>query len=363
MELASPSAVLMDAGSGRVLFAKNEHDRRSPASITKLMTMLLAYEAVAQGKAKWTDQVVTSAHAVEMGGTQIYLEEGETLSLWDMMRAVAIASANDAAVAIAEHLAGSHEQFAQLMNAKAQEIGMNDTHFANSTGLDADGHVSSAYDMALLSRYIVTYHPKILELTKIYQDKLETPHRRRDKVFALDNRNKLVVPGFYQGADGLKTGFTGTSGYCLAATAKRGETRMVAVIMGSETPKLRLAETIKLLNYGFANYRTVVLAPAGKVFGAVRVVRGKRPTVSAVPRASFGVSVAKGEENKVKLAVRVAPSVGAPVAQGAKVGELVAMLDGRELGRMELVAASAVERATFWSSIANSLSNVFDFRR
>ena len=360
LALQSPAAVLMDAASGRVLYAKDEHARRSPASITKLMTMLLTYEALRAGRVKPDDPVVTSAEAVSMGGTQIYLEDGETLSLRDMLRAVAIASANDAAVALAEHLGGSHEQFVNLMNEKARELGMNDTQFRNSTGLDADGHFSSAYDIALLSRHLAVYFPEALELTKIYQDKLELPHRRKDKVFALDNRNKLVL--FYQGADGLKTGFTGTSGYCLAATARRGETRMVAVIMGAADPKLRQAETIKLLNYGFANYRTVVLAPADKAVAQVKVRRGRQEAVAAVPRAAFGVSIAKGEEGKVQMRVDLQP-LEAPVARGAVIGHLVASLDGRELSRMDLVAATAVARATPWSSITGTLNRLFDLGR
>ena len=360
LALQSPAAVLMDAASGRVLYARAEHERRSPASITKLMTMLLTYEALREGKVKADDPVVTSAEAVKMGGTQIYLEDGETLPLRDMLKAVAIASANDAAVALAEHLAGSHEQFVEHMNARARELGMNDTQFKNSTGLDADGHFSSAYDIALLSRHLALYYPEALELTKVYQDKLQLPHRRKEKVFNLDNRNKLVL--FYQGADGLKTGFTSTSGYCLAATAKRGETRMVAVVLGSADPKLRQAETIKLLNFGFANYRTVVLAPAGKAQAQVLVRRGRQEQVAAVPRAAFGVSVAKGEENKLQLVVEAAP-VEAPVARGAVVGRLLATLDGRELGRMELVAAADVARATLWSSVGGLFGRLFDFRR
>lgn len=361
LALQSAAAVLMDAGSGRLLYAKSEHERRSPASITKLMTMLLVYEALQAGRVKWDDPVVTSSHAVSMGGTQIYLEDGETLPLKDMLKAVAIASANDASVALAEHIAGSHEQFVTLMNARAQAIGMNDTQFRNATGLDADGHFSSAFDIALLSRHLVLYHPEALEMTRIYQDKLNLPHRRKDKVFALDNRNKLVL--FYKGADGLKTGFTGTSGYCLAATALREGTRLVAVVMGSPDPKVRQAETIKLLNHGFANYRTVVLAQGGKAVAQVQVRRGRQTRVEAIPRATFGVSVAKGEEGKVVMRVDTKSDLQAPVALGSVVGQLVALLDGRELGRMDLLAAAAVARATPWTSIRDGFGRLLNFGR
>lgn len=360
LTLETPSVVLMEARTGKVLFAKNAHERRSPASVTKVMTLVIAFDALRDGKVKLEDKVTGSAHAASMGGTQIYLEEGESFTLGEMLTAVAVGSANDAAVAVAEHIAGSHEQFVAQMNAKAKELGMNDTQFQNATGLDADGHYMSAYDMAVMSRYAVTNYPELVKLTSIYRTELKVPHRKNGPVFGLDNRNKLVR--FYPGADGLKTGWTTGSGYCIAATALKDGTRMIAALMGAPSYKVRQEEAAKLLNFGFSNYMSQLVAKDGQSFGQVPVVRGVKPQVEAVIKGPFLVSVARGETKKLATEVRLQKMLMAPVAAGSKVGELAVTLDGEPLTSAPLVAAADVAKASFFGTIGQYLSRVFRVR-
>ncbi|MGE5591828.1 MAG: D-alanyl-D-alanine carboxypeptidase family protein [Bacillota bacterium] len=348
LTLESPSAVLMEATSGQVLFEKDAHERRPPASVTKVMTLLLAFEAIEQGRIKLTDEVVASPEAASLGGTQIWLEPGERMKVSDLLQAVAVASANDASQALGEFVGGSAEGFVDLMNRRAQELGMNDTHFANPHGLDQEGHYTSAYDLALLSRAAVRY-PELLKLTAVYDTTVNLGNR--SKPVRLTNRNRLVR--FYDGADGLKTGMTDTAKYCIVATARRGASRFIAVIMAAPTPTVRQNEVTKLLNLGFATYASVPLVRTGEPVGQpVRVVRGTRDRVVATVPQDFGVAVRKGQEKKVKTQTVLPPSVQAPLAKGDRVGELVVTLDGKELARTPLVAAEGIPRATllrtFW---------------
>ncbi len=360
IEIKSPSAVLMEARSGRVLYAKNPHERRNPASVTKIMTLIIAFDAIRAGKVKPSDEVVISEEAAKQIGTIIFADTGETFSLADLLRSVAVGSANDAAVAVAEHVAGSVEAFVELMNAKAKELGMHDTQFRNPTGLSAEGHFTSAYDIALMSRYAVNQYPELVKLTAIYGDELKVPWRRNGPVFQLWNNNKLLT--WYPGADGLKTGWTEAAGYCLAATAKRKGVRMISVIMGAESWKIRNAEAAKLLDHGFSNYTAVELAPKEKAVGKIRVVRGKQREVSVVPRDLFAVSVAKGEEKKVRMETRLELRVEAPVRAGQKVGEAVALLDGKAIARVDLVTAQAVPKANLWEMLLFGFRDTFSLK-
>lgn len=360
LKITSPAAVLMEAQSGRVLYQKNAHERRNPASVTKIMTLIVAFDAIRDGKVKLKDPVTISEEAKAQPGTTIFADVGETFSLEELLLSVAVGSANDASVAVAEHVGGSVEAFVQKMNDKARELGMNDTQFMNPTGLSAEGHMTSAYDLALMSRYAVNNYPELVKLTSIYGADLNVPWRKNGPKFQLWNNNKLLT--WYQGADGLKTGWTQAAGYCLAATAVQNNTRMIAVVMGSETAKLRNAEVARLLNYGFANYTAVEIAPAGKKFGPVRVARGALPTIEPVPRNAFGVSVAKGEQSKVKWEVRLPRQVDAPLAQGQRVGEIVATLDGKEIGRMDLVSPVEVGKANLWQAMLHTVKGLFSFR-
>ncbi len=340
--VSSPSAILTEAGSGQVIYEKNSHERRSAASLTKLMTLVIALEAVEQGRARPDDEVVASAHAASLGGTTIFLAQGERFSLADILKSVAVGSANDAAVALAEHISGSEQAFVEEMNRKAAELGLSDTRFANSHGLDAEGQYTSAHDLAVLARYAVNV-PGLLQLTSIYHDEIKG-HRK--SAFHLDNFNKLLV--FYEGTDGLKTGYTDRARACVAATAKRGETRMIAVILGSTSGAVRQTEVERLLNYGFANYQSVAIAGRGEAAGSpVAVLRGTSFFVQPVAAGAFGVAVRKGQTEGLQRKVQQEGRVEAPVRQGQVLGYLIVTRGEQELGRVALIAPQDIPRAGF----------------
>lgn len=350
----SPSAVLMDAASGQILYEKDAHVKRNPASVTKIMTLVLAFEALEQGRITLNEEVTASQYATSFGGTQIFLSPGEKFTMADMLKAIAVGSANDASMAVAEHIAGSEQAFVEMMNQKAAQLGMKNTHFANPHGLDHPDHYTTAYDLALLSRYATT-KPDLLKLTGIYLDQIQG---NRKKPFELANFNKLVR--FYEGADGLKTGFTHQAMYTIAATAKRGNTRMIAVIMGADSAPDRNADASKLLNYGFANYTTVAVVQAGQGAGdPVRVHRGKTEMITAVPRQTLAVTVRKGQEKSLKEEIQMLPGIVAPVRAGQVLGQLIVKQDGKEVGRVDLVAPEDVPQASFfaltWRFLVGSL--------
>lgn len=360
VQITAPSAILMEASTGQVIFEKNAHERRNPASITKIMTLIVAFDAIRDGKVKVEDKVTISEEAAAQVGTIIFADEGETFTLGELLQSVAVGSANDAAVAVAEHVAGSVEAFVQAMNAKAKELGMKDTEFRNPTGLSAEGHLTSAYDIALMGRYAALNYPELIRLTSIYEADLQVPWRRNGPVFKLWNNNKLLT--WYQGADGLKTGWTEAAGYCLAATAQRNGVRMISVVMGADTWKRRNAEAAKLLDYGFANYTAVELSAKDQPVGKVAVNRGKALKVEAVPQRAFTVGTLKGQQDKLQSEVRLPKSVEAPVAAGQVLGEMVATLDGQEVARVPLVAAQEVPRATMWESFVLQVKGLFSHK-
>lgn len=358
LELQSPSAVLMDASSGEIIFAKNPHERRHPASVTKVMTLLLAVEAIEQGRLRWDEPVTASRAAKELGGTTIFLQEGEQLSAREMLVGIAVASANDGALAIAEHLGGSESAFVAQMNARARELGMTNTHFMNPHGFDHPEHYTTAHDLALLSRAAAA-KPALLELTSTFTDKILHQDGRRNPVSELANRNRLVR--FYTGADGLKTGWTRDAGYTLAATARRGGVRMIATVMGAPNPDVRMADGRKLLDFGFSRFVGVRVAPVGQRFGQpVRVLRGRSATVDAVLAQDFFVSVPRGAEKEVGVTFELAPQQSSPIQPGQRLGWLIALRAGREVGRAPLVAKVAVPRAGFlhlwWQIFAGATS-------
>ena len=272
LDIDGKSALLMDVATGTVLYEKNAHEALPPASVTKIMTMLLIMEAIDSGKIRWEDTVTASESAAAKGGSQIYLKVGETMSVSDMVKSIAVSSANDCACAMAEHLAGSESAFVDLMNARAKELGMNDTHFVNCTGLDdgadAAEHRTSAYDIALMSRELLGNHPDIKKYTTIWMDTV------RDGQFGLSNTNKLIR--FYSGATGLKTGFTSGAGYCLSATAQREGMELIAVVMGCETGQKRTAACKAMLDYGFANFAVITPTPEEAVTVPVALGRSDR---------------------------------------------------------------------------------------
>lgn len=341
--LTSKSALLMEEDTGTILYEQNSHEALPPASVTKVMTLLLIYEGERDGKFDWTDTVQVSEHAASMGGSQVFLEEGETQTAVDMTKSIAIASANDAAVAMAEFLAGSEEAFVQKMNERAKELGMEDTNFVNACGLDTEGHVSSAYDIALMSRELMENFPEIKEYTTTWQDSIIHKTRRGKETFGLTNTNKLIQ--WYDGATGLKTGSTGNALYCLSGTAERDGMGLIAVVMAAPDYKVRFREVMQLLDYGFANYAIEKGREKGYAMGEVPVEKGMTDTVEAVVAEEISVLVPKGKEAQWETKTELLPAVSAPVEAGTKVGELVYLRDGEEVGRVELTAGENVEKA------------------
>lgn len=336
--VTAKSAILMDAVTGKILYEKNPHEKMPPASITKIMTMLLVMEAIENGSLKMSDMVTASAHASSMGGTQIWLEDGEQMSVHDLMKATAVASANDAAMALAEHVGGSEEGFVMMMNNKAAELGMNDTTFINPTGLDADGHVTSAYDIALMSKALLEKEG-ITDFTKIWMDSV------RDGKNELVNTNKLVR--FYKGCTGLKTGTTDGAGSCVSATATRGDMELISVVMGCTTSKDRFDDARRLLDYGFSHfvvYKTII---SKNVLKPVKVVGGVKPNVAVDTNVSDRIIVPAGKEKKIEENVSMIENVQAPVKKGQKLGEVVLTADGETLATFEIKANEDIARMTF----------------
>ena len=355
MQIPAKSALLMDIATGKVLYEQNAHERLAPASVTKVMTMLLIMEAIDAGKIGWNDTVIASEAAAAKGGSQVYLKVGESMRVTDMVKSIAVSSANDCACAMAEHIAGSEAAFVQLMNQKAAQLGMNDTNFVNCTGLDDDeaakDHLTSAYDIALMSRELMLNHPDIQKFTTIWMDTI------RDGAFGLSNTNKLVR--FYPGATGLKTGFTTTAGYCLSATAQRDGLGLVAVVMGCKTSQERFGACKQLLDYGFANYALVQPQVDRQM---VPVKLGKTDSVTAIPAQDPRLLVDKGQLNQVNIKVELEESVAAPVSKGQKLGLLTVTVGDQTVSQIPMVAAEAVEKLT-WGDIFWSILGKFAMAR
>ena len=341
LTVAGKSALLMDAATGSILYESNAHEKLAPASVTKIMTMLLIMEAVDSGKIALTDLVTASEAAAAKGGSQVYLKVGETMSVSEMLKCIAVSSANDCACAMAEHIAGSEEAFVGLMNSRAKELGMNDTNFVNCTGLDdgenASQHKTSAHDIALMSRELLTKHPGIKKYTTIWMDTI------RDGTFGLSNTNKLVR--FYQGATGLKTGFTSGAGYCLSATAMRDGMELIAVVMGADTSQNRNAACKQLLDYGFANFALV--SPELTETAEVPVTLGNAPSASVRLGDTASLLIDKGQKSSVTTQVQLEKEVTAPVSQGQRLGTMQVKIGEQVLSEIPLVAAEAVERLTW----------------
>ena len=344
------AAVLMEKETGAILYEQNAHDKLEPASVTKVMTLLLVLEAIDDGRLALDDMVTVSAHAASMGGSQVYLKEGEQMSVDDMLKAVAVVSGNDAAVALAEHVAGSEEAFVALMNQRASELGMEHTHFLNCTGLPASGHVTCAYDIALMSRALILNHPEIREFTTIWMDTL------RDGQFQLSNTNKLIR--FYEGATGLKTGSTDSALYCLSATAERDGMELIAVVMHAPTSNDRFESAKVLLNYGFANYTLLPVYP-DQALAPVEVLLGEQATVQPITSRECAILVEKSQAGSVTTQLSLADSVEAPVEQGQKLGELQVYVDGQLRDTIDLVAAQPVERLSMGGIFKDLLGKLF----
>ena len=352
MDIPAKSAVLMDVATGRLLYEQNAHTPLAPASVTKVMTMLLIMEAVDDGRIKWEDMVTASETAAAKGGSQVYLKAGETMSVSDMVKSIAVSSANDCACAMAEHISGSEAAFVDAMNSRAKALGMNDTNFVNCTGLDdseeAKNHRTSAYDIALMSLELLKNHPDLKKFTTIWMDTV------RNGAFGLSNTNKLVR--FYQGATGLKTGFTSQAGYCLSASALRENMELVAVVMGCESSKERFAACKSLLDYGFATYALITPETETR---EIPVRLGVADSVTVVPSAEDAVLIDKAQKNQVTQQVELQEWVDAPVSRGQRLGMLYIKAGEQVLKEIPLVAREPVGKLTFfqmWGRLLRKLT-------
>ena len=337
VDITAPSAILMEKSTGEVLFEQDSHAVYEPASVTKIMTLLLVMEAIDAGQLTWDDVITASPYACSMGGSQIWLEEGEQLTVSEMVKAVAVASANDCAVALAEAISGSESAFVQRMNERAKELGMESTVFCNCTGLPAEGHVSSAYDIALMSRELILNHPQLREYTTIWMDTL------RNGEFQLTNTNRLIYS--YPGATGLKTGSTDAALYCLSATAERDGMELIAVVMHAATPSDRFDSAAALLNYGFANYALTQVYP-DQALPPIAVTLGEQDTVQPVLARDCTILTQQSQSASVTTQIHLPREIAAPVEEGQKLGEMVVYLDGTEHETVDLVASSSVARLT-----------------
>lgn len=341
-EVKAKSACLMDIETGTVLFEQNADEALAPASVTKVMTMLLVMEALDSGRIKLSDTVTASETAAAKGGSQIYLKVGEQMSVDEMLKSIAVSSANDCACALAEHIAGSEAAFVDMMNSRAGELGMQNTHFVNCTGLDdsadAASHRTTARDIAIMSRELMKNHPDIQNYTTIWMDTV------RNGTFGLSNTNKLVR--FYPGATGLKTGFTSGAGYCLSATAEKNGLGLIAVVMGSETSQDRFNACKQLLDYGFAGY--AIIRPEADGTLTVPVKMGKADFVTAVPAEDTVLLVDKGQLNTVNIKTELESEITAPVSQGQRLGTMTVQVGEQVLKQIPLVAEKPVQRLSFW---------------
>ena len=346
------SAIMIEASTGEIIFEKNSHEKLAPASMTKMMSMLLIVEAIDRGDLKWNQMITVSENASSMGGSQILLETGEKMSVQDLFKGIAVASGNDAVVALSEAVAGTEDEFVKKMNERAKELGLNETNFKNPHGLDTANHYSSAYDMAMIAKELVS-HKKVLEYTSIYEDYLR--ENQENKVW-LVNTNKLVR--FYDGVDGLKTGYTKEAGYCLTSTAKRGDTRFITVVMGEPDTKTRNNETTSMLDYGFSQYATEKVLDKDSIVGTVRVEKGKKDTVKLIPMDDVTVLNKKVSKKKnANYEVKMKP-LTAPIKKGEQVGELILKVEGEKERTIPLTVNQTIEKANLLEVYLNHIKSM-----
>ena len=355
LNLESGGAILIEQKTGQVLYDHNMHEQLRPASVTKVMSLLLIMEALDSGQIALTDKVPCTEDAAGMGGSQIWLEVGEELTVDEMLKAICVVSANDCTVAMADYLCGSQDAFVQKMNERAKELGMNDTTFKNCHGIDEDGHVTSAYDIALMSRELLNNHPTILNYTTIWMDTL------RDGESELVNTNKLIRN--YKGATGLKTGSTSVALYNLSASATRDGLSLIAVIMKAPTTQVRFSEAQKLLDHGFSNYQYKQLVRGGDILKEASVNKGVTSKINISFENDVGVLLKKGEDKNIEQTVNIEENLSAPIVQGQKVGEVIYTLNGEEVGRTNVIAETGVEKKTFFSIASYVYRNWFSMLR
>ena len=346
------AAIIIEASSGKILWEKNAHEKLAPASMTKIMSMLLIMENIENGNLSWDEKITASLNASSMGGSQIFLEPGEKMTVKDLLKGIAIGSGNDATVAMAERIAGTESKFVEMMNSKAKELGLKNTNFKDSTGLDAENHYSSAYDMAIMAKELIK-HKKILEFTSTYEDYL-----RQDtgNSFWLVNTNKLVR--YYQGVDGLKTGFTNTAGYCLTATAKRGDMRLITVVMNEPSSEIRSKETSSMLDYGFNTYEINKVLTKDSVVGNVKVSLGTKKSVDIVPIDDIDILRSKiGDKKDITYKV-TANNVKAPIKKGTDVGDIIVYEDGKEIMKIDTTVINDVNKVNIFVAYLRNIINI-----
>ena len=353
LDMKGKSALLMDANTGEIIYELNKDEGLPPASIAKVMTMLLGLEAIEAGKISLADEVLISEYASSMGGTQVYLETGEIQPVEELFKAIAIRSANDAAVALGEYVAGSEELFVNMMNKRAKELGMNNTKFKNASGLPNKEHHVSAYDVALMSRELLK-HDVVRDwlTTYIYDMKVG---KKKDQIQTMVNTNKLIKQ--YQNITGVKTGSTNEAGHCLSASAKRGNLELIAVVMGANTSKERFDEAKKMLDYGFANYDSFIVGKKDDVIGYVTIEKGKVLNVDAVLENDSYVLLPKGQDSNIDKKIVLPEGAKAPLAKGEEIGNMIITLNGKEIHRIKLVAKDSVDRANFLDMLKRNLNS------
>lgn len=346
------SAILIEATTGEILFEKNSHEKLAPASMTKIMSMLVIVESIEKGIIKWDDIITVSKNASDMGGSQILLETGEQMSVTDLFKGIAVASGNDAVVALAEAVAGTEDEFVNMMNNRAKELGLKDTNFKNPHGLDEANHYSSAYDMSIMAKELVK-HKKVLEYTGIYEDYLR---KGTDREFWLVNTNKLTR--FYNGADGLKTGYTSEAGYCLTATAKKNNVRLIAVAMKEESSSTRNAEISSMLDYGFAKIKTVDIASKNKVIKKIEIDKAKEKYIEVVPTETITIVKQKSENvGEITYDIKL-DKIKAPIKKGTPIGKLIIKEDNKTIKEAELTVNKDIDKASFLELYFRNITDI-----
>ena len=330
------SGILIDANSGKIIYEKEKDKELAVASMTKMVAQIVILEEIEKGNIKWNQEVIVSKNAADMGGSQIYIEEGEKITVEDLMKGISMASGNDATVQMAEVIAGTEEKFVELMNKKVKELGLKHTRFSNCTGLDQENHYSSAYDMAIIARELVINHPDILKFSSLYEDYLREDTENK---FWLVNTNKLVR--FYDGADGLKTGHTDAAGYCLAATAKRNDLRLIAIVLGENDSKVRNSETMALLDYGFNSVKVNVLKKKGEVVKKIKIDKANKEIVSAILKDNLGVVENIGDNKKYSYNVSI-DKIKLPINKGSKIGKIEVLENKKIVSTGDLVISDTI---------------------
>ncbi|RGY93418.1 D-alanyl-D-alanine carboxypeptidase [Ruminococcus sp. AM29-26] len=355
--IQAPSGVLMEAQTGTVIYQKDSDTRRSPASITKIMTLILIFDALEKGNLKLDDIVTTSAYAKSMGGSQVFLEEGETQTVETLIKCIVIASGNDASVAMAEHICGSEQEFVRHMNERATELGMKNTHFEDCCGLtDSSNHYTTARDIAIMSRELITKYPKILEYSSIWMENITHVTKQGTKEFGLTNTNKLLRS--YDGCVGLKTGSTSLAKYCLSAVAKRNKITLIAVVMAAPDYKVRFKDAASMLNYGFSRC-SLYIDEKMQPLPEVPVKKGKEKSVPLVYEKQFQYLNTDGETiGKVEKKLRIHREVKAPLKKGSQAGEMIYSADGKELGRVRILYARTIGQATYLDCVKELLKKL-----